>query len=118
MTDQQGAAEVRGAFAERTFDAGRYTATVTLVHAEPEPEPTPTERLEAALAAGETSVRWQGDETPVADAVEGLTRRVTAVHHRDAETGAWRSWFPGGEALGVNTLAAFEPGGIYFVFAE
>lgn len=54
----------------------------------------------------------------MADVVAALTPRVTAVHHRDAETRAWRSWFPGGEALGVNTLAAFEPGGIYFVFAE
>ena len=118
VTDRQGAAEVRGEFAERAFDAGQYAFTVTLVHAEPEPEPSPTERLDVALAAGDASVRWQDDETPVADAVEGLTRRVTAVYHRDAETQAWRSWFPGGEALGVNTLAAFEPGAIYFVFAE
>ena len=118
VTDQQGAAEVRGEFAERTFDAGTYAATVTLVHAEPEPEPSPTELLEAALAAGESSVRWRGDETPVADAVAALTLRVTAVYHRDAETGEWRSWFPGGEALGVNTLTAFEPGAVYIVFTE
>ena len=118
VTDRRGAAEVRGAFAERTFDAGRYAVTVTLVHAEPEPEPSPTERLDAALAAGEASVRWQGDETPVADVVAALTPRVTAVHHWDAETQAWRSWFPGGEALGVNTLAAFAPDAVHFVFTE
>ena len=117
VTDTAGAAEVRGEFAERAFDAGRYAFTVTLVHAEPEPKPSPTERLDAALTAGAASVRWQGDETPVADVVAGLALRVTAVYHRDAETGAWRSWFPGGEALGVNTLAALEPDATYFVFA-
>ena len=116
VTDTGGAAEVRGEFAGRAFDAGRYAFTVTLVHAEP--EPSPTERLDAALAAGESSVRWQGDGTPVANVVAGLTRRVTAVHHWDAETQAWRSWFPGGEALGVNTLAAFLPDAAYLVFAE
>ncbi len=118
MTDTAGVAEVRGEFAERTFDAGRYAFTVTLVHAEPVPEPSPTERLDAALAAGESSVRWHGDETPVAEVVAGLTHRVTAVHHWDAAAQAWRSWFPGGDALGVNTLAAFQPDAIHFVFAE
>ena len=118
VTDTAGAAEVRGEFAGRTFDAGQYAATVTLVHAEPEPEPSPTERLEAALAAGEASVRWQGDETPVAEVVAALTPRVTAIYLRDAETGAWRSWFPGGEDIGVNTLAAFQPGAVYLVFTE
>ena len=115
VTDAAGAAEVRGEFAERTFDAGRYAATVTLVHAEP--EPSPTERLDAALTAGETSVRWHGAETPVAEVVGGLTRCVTAVHHWDADAGAWRSWFPNADALGVNTLAAFQPDADYFVFA-
>ena len=116
VADRRGAAEVRGEFAERAFDAGRYAFTVTLVH--PEPEPSPTERLDAALAAGESSVRWQGNETPVAEVVAALTRRVTAVHHWDAAEQAWRSWFPGGEARGVNTLAVFQPDATYFVFAE
>ena len=116
VTDTGGAAEVRGEFAERTFDAGRYAFTVTLVHAEP--EPTPAEQLAAALAAGEVSVRWHGAETPVAEIVAGLTHRVTAVHHWDATARAWRSWFPGGDALGVNTLAALAPDAAYFVFAE
>ena len=118
VTDRRGAMEARGEFAGRTFDSGQYAATVTLVHAEPEPEPSPTERLEAALDAGEASVRWQGDETSVADVVAALTPRVTAVYHRDAETGAWRSWFPGGEDIGVNTLAAFAPDAVYVVFTE
>ena len=118
VTDTAGAAEVRGEFAERAFDAGRYAATVTLVHAEPEPEPSPAELLDAALAAGERAVRWQGDETPVAEVVGGLAQRVTAVHHWDAEARAWRSWFPDGEALGVNTLATFQPDAVHFIFAE
>ena len=117
VTDTAGAAEVRGEFAGRTFEAGRYAATVTLVHAEPELEPSPAERLDATLAAGVVSVRWQGAETPVAEVVAGLTHCVTAVHHWDAETGAWRSWFPNADALGVNTLAAFQPDATYFVFA-
>ena len=118
VTDTAGATEVRDEFAERAFDAGRYAFTVTLVHAEPVPELLPAERLDAALATGDVSVRWHGDETPVADVVDGLARRVTAVHHWDATVQAWRSWFPGGEALGVNTLAAFQPDAIHFVFAE
>ena len=121
VTDRRGATEARGEFAERAFDAGAYAVTVTLVHAEPEPEPAapePSEQLERELTAGATFVHWRGAETPVAEAVAGLTPRVVAVHRWDAPAQAWRSWFPDGEALGANTLAAFEPGGIYFVSAE
>ena len=121
VTDRRGATEARGEFAERAFDAGAYSVTVTLVHAEPEPEPAapePGEQLERELTAGAAFVHWRGAETPVAEAVAGLTPRVVAVHRWDAPAQAWRSWFPDGEALGANTLAAFEPGGIYFVSAE
>ena len=121
VTDRRGATEARGEFAERAFDAGAYAVTVTLVHAEPEPEPAapePNEQLERELTAGATFVHWRGAETPVAEAVAGLTPRVVAVHRWDAPAQAWRSWFPDGEALGANTLAAFETGGIYFVSAE
>ena len=122
VTDRQGAAEVRGEFADRPFSVGIHAVTVTLVHAapepDPEPEPDPKEQLESALVAGSASARWRGAEMPVAEAVEGLSLRVTAVHWWDAAAQAWRSWFPDGEALGVNTLAAFEPGGIYTIFAE
>ena len=128
VTDRRGATEARGEFAERAFDAGAYAVTVTLVHAEPEPEPAapepepaapePNDQLERALTAGATFVHWRGAETPVAEAVAGLTPRVVAVHRWDAPAQAWRSWFPDGDALGANTLAAFETGGIYFVSAE
>ena len=121
VTDRRGATEARGEFAERAFDAGAYAVTVTLVHAEPEPEPAapePSEQMERELTAGATFVHWRGAETPVAEAVAGLSLTVVAVHRWDAPAQAWRSWFPNGEALGVNTLAAFEPGGIYFVSAE
>ena len=114
VTDRRGATEARGEFAERAFDAGAYAVTVTLVHAAPEPN----EQLERELTAGATFVHWRGAETPVAEAVAGLTPRVVAVHRWDTPAQAWRSWFPDGEALGANTLAAFEPGGIYFVSAE
>ncbi len=113
VTDRQGASEVRGEFAGRLIGEGSSAATVTLVHEAPE------ERLEATLVAGLTFVRWRGEETPVAEAVAELTLRVTAVHQWDVATQSWRSWSPGGEAIpGMNTLAAFEPGGIYFIFAE
>ncbi len=113
VTDRQGASEVRGEFSGRLIGEGSSAATVTLVHEAPE------ERLEATLVAGLTFVRWRGEETPVAEAVAELTLRVTAVHQWDVATQSWRSWSPGGEAIpGMNTLAAFEPGGIYFIFAE
>ena len=122
VTDRQGATEVRGEFAERTFDAGRYAVTVALVHAAPTPEPSAelaAAQLEAALAEGGGAfVRWRGAETPVAEVVRGLSPRVTAVHHWDAETQAWRSWFPGASGIGVNTLATLQRDAIYFVFAE
>ena len=116
VTDVAGAAEVRGEFADRPFGVGIYAVTITLVHAAPEPEPR--EQLESALVAGAASARWPGAETPVADAVVGLSLRVTAVYWWDAAAQAWRSWFPDGDDVGVNTLAAFEPDGIYTIFAE
>ena len=101
---------------------GRYAVTVTLVHAAPTPEPSAelaTAQLEAALTTGGGAfVRWRGAETPVAETVRGLSRRVTAVYRWDAPAQAWRSWFPGASGIGVNTLATLQPGAIYFVFAE
>ena len=123
VTDRQGAREVRGEFAGRAIDAGAAPVTVTLVHAAPEPEPEPTaeeprDQLERELVAGDAYLRWRGGETPVAEAVAGLTPRVNAVHWWDAAAQAWRSWFPDGEALGANTLAMLDAGGIYVFVAE
>ncbi len=77
-----------------------------------------TAQLERTLTAGGAFARWQGGTTPVARAVGGLTLGVTAVHLWDAGAQGWRTWFPGAEALGVNTLTTLEAGGIYFVFSE
>ena len=123
VTDRQGAREVRGEFAGRAIDAGAAAVTVTLVHAAPEPEPEPTaeeprDQLESELVAGDAYLRWRGAETPVAEAVAGLTPRVNAVHWWDADAQAWRSWFPDGEELGANTLAMLDAGGIYVFVAE
>ena len=123
VTDGQGAREVRGEFAGRAIDAGAAPVTVTLVHGAPEPEPEPTaeeprDQLESELVAGDAYLRWRGAETPVAEAVAGLAPRVVAVHWWDADAQAWRSWFPDGEALGANTFAMLDAGGIYVFVAE
>ena len=127
VTDPVGARATRGEFAGRAAGSG-ILAIVTMAHEEAEAEPEaedeaeaaaePNPLLEAALVAGSAFVRWTDAPTPVDEAVAALTLRVTAVHWWDAEAQQWRSWFPGGEALGVNTLDAFTAGGIYFVYAE
>ncbi len=135
VTNRQGAIEVRGEFANQVFGAGVSTATVTMAYpatAEEEEEeemdeeeeeerdevPESVRELDAELVVGRTLVSWTGGETPVASVVEALTLRVTAIHRWDGTTQTWRSWFPGGDAIGVNSFFAFEPGGIYFIFAE
>ena len=135
-TDSQGAASVAGEFAGVSVSGG-LAATLTFAFPEEEAQDEPVEdeqptpQLEQDLVAGATFVRWRspepsGGETPpsaeqtmpVADAVAGLSLRVTAVYWWDAAAQEWRSWFPDGDDAGVNTLADFEPGAIYFVFAE
>ncbi len=119
MTDRQGASRVQGEFSGRLIGEGSSAATVTAVFPmDGELADQPDERLESTLVAGLTFVRWRGEERPVAEAVAALTLRVTAVHQWDAATQSWRSWFPGGEDTGVNTLDTLEPGGIYFIFAQ
>ena len=63
-------------------------------------------------------VQWRGESMSVAEAVAGLTLRVTRVRTWDAGAQRWLEWFPGGEAFGVNTLRMLEPGGIYTFVAE
>ena len=133
VTNRQGASEVRGEFADRLFGAGVTPVTLTMTYpaaAEEEEEemeeeeeeemeetPAPVRELDAELVVGRTLVSWTGREMPVAGVVEALTLRVTAIHRWDGTTQTWRSWFPGGDALGVNSFFAFEPRGIYFVYA-
>ncbi len=115
MTDRQGAWDVRGEFRDRLIRQERSAVTLTARF------PTagqPDEQLEGRLVAGLTVVRWRGAARPIADAVADLTLRVTAVYRWEAATQTWLSWFPDAEDLGVNTLDTFEPGGIYFIFAE
>ena len=121
VTDRQGAAAVLGEFADQPVDSSAEF-TITATHRRP---PTPAEERETArlaldqtLMAGMTFARWQGPATPIADVAPGLTLRITVVYQWDARAQDWRSWFPGGEGTGVNTLASFERGGIYLAFAE
>ena len=129
VTDAAGAIEVRGEFSRQLFGDGVTPVTVTFVHAETEEEEPPEEalaedtgdpvaRLDGDVLAGGAVVLWRGGTTSVADAVSGLTLRVTAIHRWDPGAQRWVSWFPGGEALGVNSFTAFAPYGIYFIFAE
>ena len=117
VTDRAGALSTLGEFTGRAAGSG-INAAVTMVYEEPEPEPETHPLLERRLVPGASFVRWTDEgSTPVGDAVAALTLRVTAVHWWDAEGQRWRSWFPGGEALGVNTLDALEQGAIYMFFA-
>lgn len=120
VTNRQGASEVRGTFENERFEAGVTNAIVTFVYREPPPAdaPTPSEELEARVVVGGSFARWTGESTPVEEVVDGFALRVTAVYRWDAAAQEWRSWFPGGEALGVNTLATLEPGGIYSIHAR
>ena len=120
VTNRQGASEVRGTFADERFEEGVTNAIVTFVYAAPPPAdaPTPGEELEARVVVGGAFARWTGESTPVGEVVDGFALRVTAVYRWDAAAQEWRSWFPGGEALGVNTLATLEPGGIYSIYAR
>ena len=128
VTDPAGALSTRGEFAGRSAGGG-INAFVTLVHEEAEPEPEaedeaeeaaePNPLLEATLVAGTGAfVQWRGESMSVGEAVAALTLRVTAVYWWDVAAQAWRSWFPGGEGLGVNTLESFTEGAIFFVYAE
>ena len=69
------------------------------------------------LARGFTFVMWRGDRVSVGDALGDAARAITAVYAWDAAGQRWLSWFPGGAALGVNTLDSLQPGGIYAIAA-
>ncbi len=117
VTDRGAALSALGEFTGRAVGGG-INAVLTLVHEEAEPEPEPNPLLERRLVVGSAFVRWSGERTPVAEAVAALTLRVTAVHWWDAGAQQWRSWFPGGADLGVNTLNALDAEGIYLFFSE
>ena len=121
-TDRQGATEVRGEFTGLSL-AG--DVVVTFVRGSRE-EPKTEEQiameavveLERELVVGTAFARWQAPEMPVADAVGELALCVVAVFWWDAREQEWRSWFPGAEGLGVNTLRTLDDGGIYLFTTE
>ena len=81
-----------------------------------EPAVAPNPQLERELVAdGSAFVRWEGESTSVAEAVAGLTLRVTSIRFWDKAGQFWRVWTPGGAA---NTLDTFEPDNIYTILAE
>ena len=123
VTDRQGATAVRGEFSGLSLGGD---VTVVIVRGEDEEDEPPAAEmdgpdpdLERTLVTGTAFARWRGaDEMPVEDAVEELTLCVVAVYWWDARAQAWRSWFPGAEGLGVNTLRALRENGIYVFAAE
>ena len=93
--------------------------------------PLPADALErrptaplTELEPGWNRIVWRGrDGIPMEEALKGSAsvegKGVTAIHTRDAETGAWLSFFPNAAASpGVNTLAAFTEGRTYWAFAR
>ena len=97
--------------------AAGFTYSYTLDFSELEPEARTFARLDQPLfEGGASTVEWTFTDTPVADAARGLD--VTAVYYWVATDQQWRSWFPDGEGLGVNTLERVERGAIYFVFLD
>lgn len=100
----------------RVTSAG-FTYAYTLDFTELEPEARTFARLDQPLfEGGASTVEWTFTETPVSAASRNLA--VTAVYYWVATAQEWRSWFPGGEGLGVNTLERLERGAIYFVFLD
>ena len=79
------------------------------------------------LQPGWNRIVWRGpDGVSAEDVIAGgaglggaWPGAVTAVHARDAESGAWLSLFPDAPAsAGVNNLSVFKPGRTYWVFAR
>ena len=93
-------------FTDRSFIPGDYTAEVVFDYA------TRPEVATILLASGLTFIAWPGDGRSIDEAVGSF---ATAVHFWDAAGQRWLSWFPGGEALGINTLTAFRTGGVYVI---
>ena len=93
-------------FTDRSFTPGDYTAEVVFDYA------ARPEVVTIPLASGLTFIAWPGDGRSIDEAVGSF---ATAVHTWDAAGQRWLSWFPGGEALGINTLTAFRTGGVYVI---
>ena len=79
---------------------------------------------ELALEAGWNTFTWTGpDGAATADALQGdgdlandISEAVAALFGWDAESGAWRVYFPGfRDVPGLNNLATLEQGGAYWI---
>ncbi len=89
----------------------------TLDFTERELQTRTLERLDQDLVeGGATIIAWTFKDTPVENVVVDLD--VTAIYYWDAAAQAWRSWFPGAEGLGVNTLTQMEMDAIYAVYLD
>ena len=93
-------------FADRPFVSGEYVATAVF---EWDAE---AGTVDVPLARGSTVIAWPGTRRALNDGWRSL---ASAIYAWDAGRQRWLSWFPGGDALGVNTLRTFEPGGIYVI---
>ena len=93
-------------FADRPFVSGEYVATAVF---EWDAE---AGTVDVPLARGSTVIAWPGTRRALNDGWRSL---ASAIYAWDAGGQRWLSWFPGGDALGVNTLRTFEPGGIYVI---
>ena len=93
-------------FVGRTFAAGDYFTEVVFDYAALRATSIP-------LARGITFIAWPGANGHSID--EALGTFASAVHYWDAGRQQWLSWFPGGEAFGINTLEAFRTGGVYAI---
>jgi len=93
-------------FADRPFVSGEYVATAVF---EWDAE---AGTVDVPLARGSTVIAWPGARRVLNDGWRSL---ASAIYAWDTAGQRWLSWFPGGDALGVNTLRTFEPGGIYVI---
>lgn len=80
---------------------------------EAEAAATTFDTLDPPLYPGTDQVAWQGESTPVGDAIGDSG--ALAVYEWIAASQSWVSYFPGSEGLGVNTLTTLRTGGIYTV---
>lgn len=100
-----------------TITSAGFTHTRTLDFTALEPESRTFGRLDQPLVDGGASiVEWTFPDTPVTAASADVD--ATAIYYWVASEQTWRSWFPGAEGLGVNTLRQLAQGGIYVIYLE
>ena len=107
----------RAADVNLTIASAGFSHTRTLDFTTLEPQARTFGRLDQSLVDGGASiVEWTFPETPVAAATADVA--ATAIYYWVSAAQEWRSWFPGAEGLGVNTLAQLAEGEIYVIYLE